>query len=328
MCTRVVHVGEDGRVVTGRSMDWKLEIATNLWAFPRGMRREGRAGPASMTWTSQYGSVIASGYDVCSTDGVNEAGLAANLLWLAESEYPEDDDTGPAIALSLWAQYVLDMFGSVAETVDALTATPLSVRTASVPGQDRLATLHLSISDRSGDNAIVEYIGGRQVIHHDRSYRVMTNSPTFDEQLAVNAYWKGIGGAVMLPGTNRAADRFVRASFYIDAIPTAGDALTSVAAVLSVVRNVSVPYGITTAEEPNISTTRWRTAVDHQDLRYVFESALSPNTFWVDLDRLDLAAGSAVRTLALGEGAGTVHAGETSALFAPAEPFAFLSTGT
>ena len=46
------------------------------------------AGSNSVQWTSKYGSVIASGYDICSTDGLNEAGLAANLLWLAESEYP------------------------------------------------------------------------------------------------------------------------------------------------------------------------------------------------------------------------------------------------
>ena len=28
------------------------------------------------------------GYDVSTTDGVNEAGLNANLLWLVESQYP------------------------------------------------------------------------------------------------------------------------------------------------------------------------------------------------------------------------------------------------
>jgi choloylglycine hydrolase len=40
----------------------------------------------------------------------------------------------------------------------------------------------------------------------------MTNSPTYDQQLALNRYWEQIGGTTMLPGTNRAADRFVRAS--------------------------------------------------------------------------------------------------------------------
>ena len=137
-----------------------------------------------------------------------------------ESEYPEfDADSKPGLSIAAWAQYVLDNFADVASAVTALEKEPFTLVTAEVPGEGRLATLHLSLSDSSGDSAIVEYIDGKQVIHHDRSYQVMTNSPTFDEQLALNSYWQQIGGSAMLPGTNRAADRFVRASFYIDAIP-------------------------------------------------------------------------------------------------------------
>lgn len=322
MCTRVVYLGTGNRIVTGRSMDWKSEIGTNLWSLPRGVTRTGEAGPESATWTSRYGSVVATGYDVCTTDGLNEAGLAVNLLWLVESEYPAVAAGGPAISLALWGQYVLDNFATVAEAVTALTAQPLRVATAAVPGEDRLATLHLAMSDATGDSAIVEYIGGRQVIHHGRQYQVMTNSPTFDRQLAITEYWNQIGGTVMLPGTNRAADRFVRASFYVDAVPQTDDPLLAVAAVFSVVRNVSVPYGITTAEEPNISSTRWRTVVDHQALRYFFESALSPNMFWVELANIDFTAGAS--RLALGEGARTVYAGDASGQFEPRPAFDFL----
>lgn len=50
-CTRVVYQGPAGRILTGRSMDWKLEILSNLWIFPRGMVRDGAAGPNSMRWT-------------------------------------------------------------------------------------------------------------------------------------------------------------------------------------------------------------------------------------------------------------------------------------
>ena len=325
MCTRVVYLGTGERIVTGRSMDWNVDIGTNLYVFPRGMKRTGQAGPDSAAWTSKYGSVVATGYDICSTDGVNEAGLAANLLWLAESEYPADGGEGPSLSISVWAQYVLDNFGTVAEAVATLTATPPRVFTAGVPGQDRLATVHLAISDATGDSAIVEYIGGQQVIHHSRDYLVMTNSPIFDKQLAIAEYWKQIGGTVMLPGTNRAADRFVRASFYIDSVAKTDDPVLAVAAALSVVRNASVPYGITTPDEPNISSTLWRTAIDHTSLRYFFESALSPNTFWVELKNFDLSEGASTKRLSLGEGAKTVYAGDTSALFEPSEPFAFMS---
>ncbi|HEY5206095.1 MAG TPA: linear amide C-N hydrolase [Roseiarcus sp.] len=37
---------------------------------------------------------------------------------------------------------------------------------------------HLALADASGDSAIFEYISGKLVIHHDRKYTVMTNSPT------------------------------------------------------------------------------------------------------------------------------------------------------
>ncbi|WP_308421303.1 linear amide C-N hydrolase [Halopseudomonas oceani] len=68
----------------------------------------------------------------------------------------------------------------------------------------------------------------------------------------------------MLPGTHRAADRFARASFYVNAIPKSADPNRAIASVFSVLRNVSVPYGIATENEPNISSTRWRVVADHQ----------------------------------------------------------------
>ncbi|MDG4665144.1 linear amide C-N hydrolase [Mycobacterium sp. 236(2023)] len=324
MCTRVVYLGTGERIVTGRSMDWVVEIGTNLWVLPRGVARTGQAGPGSMEWTSKYGSVVATGYDISTTDGLNEAGLGANLLWLAESQYPPGNGEAPALSIALWAQYILDNFATVDEAVGALTATPVNVVTAEVPGQERMATVHLALSDATGDSAIIEYIDGRQVIHHGRDYQVMTNSPTFDKQLAITEYWNQIGGTVMLPGTNRAADRFVRASFYIDAVPKTADPLEAVAVTLGVVRNASVPYGITTPGEPNISSTRWRTAIDHTARRYFFESALSPSTFWVDLANLDLGDGAPTLKLDLGEGQKTVYTGETSGQFEKADPFTFL----
>lgn len=81
----------------------------------------------------------------------------------------------------------------------------------------------------------MKYINGKLVIHHDPSYTVMTNSPVFEQQLALNKYWQGIPGTIMLPGTNRAADRFVHASYYINAIPQTDDERVAVASVFSVI---------------------------------------------------------------------------------------------
>ena len=323
-CTRLVYLGDNDTVITARSMDWKTDVATNLWIFPQGMQRTGEVGPGSVKWTSKYGSVIATGYDISTTDGVNEAGLSANLLWLVESEYPPVNKDKPGLSIAAWAQYVLDNFSSVAEAVAVLKTEPFTVVTAQVPGESRLATLHLSMSDASGDSAIIEFIDGKQVIHHDRSYQVMTNSPAFDAQLAMNAYWQSIGGTVMLPGTNRSADRFARASFYVNAVPKNQDARLSLASVFSVIRNVSVPYGITTPGEPNISSTRWRSVIDHKQGLYFFESAITPNTFWVDLNKIDFSkATGAVKKLDLGPDQSTIYSGEVSSRFQVTPPFKF-----
>ena len=321
-CTRVVYKGLNGIILTARSMDWKDDILTNLWIFPRGMERSGEVGPNSIKWKSRYGSVIASGYDISSTDGMNEKGLVANVLWLAESQYPKWDGKKKGLTIAAWVQYVLDNFASVDEAVKALRDEPFQIVTDNVPGQSRLATLHLSVSDASGDNAIFEYIDGKLVVHHDASYTVMTNSPIFDKQLALNEYWREIGGTVMLPGTNRAADRFVRAAFYIDAIPKTDNTRVAVASVFSVIRNCSVPFGISTPDQPNISSTRWRIVADHKNLVYYFETALTPNTFWVDFKDIDFSEKGTVRKLNVSKG--ETYAGNAVKAFVKSEPFHFL----
>ena len=197
-CTRVVYLGDNEQIITARSMDWKEDVGTNLWLLPRGVKRTGQTGDNTIEWTAKYGSVVATGYDIATTDGLNEKGLMANVLWLVESDYPEfTQDSKPGLTIAAWAQYMLDKFASVAEAVAELEQQPFTLVTKDVPGQERLATLHLSLSDASGDSAIVEYINGKQRIHHSKDYQVMTNSPTYDQQLALDSYWQQIGGTVM-----------------------------------------------------------------------------------------------------------------------------------
>lgn len=326
-CSRAVYLGPENTIITVRSMDWVTDLGSNLWIFPRGMKRDGAAGANSLTWTSKYGSVVSTAFDAATADGMNEKGLVANLLYLAESEY----QTAPknanqrAVCISAWAQYVLDQFATVGEAVDALQQETFYVTPVMTPDGHE-GTVHLAISDPSGDSAIFEYLNGKLVIHHGREYQVMTNSPSYDQQLALDGYWSQIGGTVMLPGTNRAADRFVRASFYIRAIPQTAKIHDAIASCFGVIRNVSVPLGISTPGQPNISSTLWRTLSDHKNRRYFFESTRSPCIFWVDLAGVDFAAGSAVKKLTVSEGAS--FSGNAAAKFQAAEPFKFLPAPT
>lgn len=332
-CTRALFVGSDSLVITGRSMDWSEDMHSDLWVFPKGIKRDGAAGQNSIAWTSKYGSLIVSGYNAGTADGMNEKGLVANLLYLAESEYGKPSGDSPLLSISLWAQYALDNFASVSEAVDALGKEPFVVLAPVLPNGSP-AQLHLAISDESGDSAIFEYVEGKLVVHHGKQYPVMTNSPIFSKQLALNSYWEGIGGLTFLPGTNRAADRFARASFligaipkeasshYISAVPQHDFTNQAIASVLGVIRSVSVPLGITTPGEPNISSTLWRTVSDQKNKLYFFDSATSPNIFWVPLAELDFSSGASVKKLVAS--GGKVYSGNAAAHFEKATPFAFL----
>ena len=312
-CTRAVYHGPDGTYLTGRSMDFKDPIVSNLWVFPRGMKRHGAAGSRSVEWTSRYGSLAVSGYEISTVDGMNEAGLNANLLWLTSSEFPKDDGATPRMSLALWAQYFLDQFATVEEAVKHVRATPIQIVSGETPGRPgSLTPLHLSLSDASGDSAILEWIGGELRIHHGRQFQVMTNDPPYEDQLANQRYWSGVDGRSFLPGTNRAEDRFVRANFYINAVVQSSEPRTAAASVFSVIRNVSVPYGISLADAPNLSTTRWRVVADQKGMVFYGESATSPNIFWVDVKKLDFTEGGEVRKLDLGTDMARILAGEVS----------------
>lgn len=300
-------------------------MVSNLWALPRGMARDGAAGERSAKWTAAYGSLIVSGYDIATADGINEAGLVANLLWEVEASYPQDDGVTPRISLSVFPQYLLDRYATVAEAVADLRDNPVLVAGGEVPvgPPGRAATVHVSLSDATGDSAIIEFVGGEMIVWHDRAYQVMTNEPTFDRQLAILEYWRGVNPREFLPGTVKASDRFVRAHFYINSFVQSDDPRIAAASVFSVIRQTSVPWGIGVADAPNLSTTRWRVVADHKERRYYVESVISPSVFWVDLNELDLSAGSEPRRLDLGVDMERVLSGEVSALFSTSELFAF-----
>ena len=332
-CTRAVYLGSDGLVITGRNMDWVEDMSSNLWVFPRGMQRDGAAGTDSVKWTSKYGSATIASYDIATGDGMNEKGLVANLLYLAGSDFGKPNGSKPTLSVTSWAQYVLDNFATVAEAVEAMKDDPFTMVPPKLPNGFP-ANLHLSISDSSGDSAVFEYVDGKLSMHHGRQYQVMTNEPPMDQQAALNAYWKNIGGQTFLPGTIKPEDRFVRASYFINAVPKTAEkevvtavpgatyANQAVASVMSVMRTTSTPYGLHTEGEPNNSSTLWRTVADQKNLVYVFDSATSPNAFWVEFKDLDFKEGAPVKKLTMA--GGKVFAGNVADKLEPAKPYKFL----
>ena len=96
-CTRAVYLGPEQLVITGRTMDWKEDIMSNIYVFPRGIQRVGHNKEKTVNWTSKYGSVIATGYDIGTCDGMNEKGL-----WLVYFSCPNLFIRFPVISVRQW----------------------------------------------------------------------------------------------------------------------------------------------------------------------------------------------------------------------------------
>lgn len=291
-------------------------MPVNLWLLPRGIKRDGMTGDNTLRWTAKYGSLVAA--DVAASDGMNEKGFAAHVLWLSESNYGTRNVKLPGLSVGLWAQYYLDNFATVKEAVAFTLKTPFQIVSGNMP-QGRKITLHLILEDSKGDSAIIEYTNGKPKVFHSKDYRVATNSPPFEKQLGQLRQYTGFGGNKPLPGTTQAADRFVRAAYYLKNLPPPTDYRQCVAGVLSVMRNVAQPFGTADPARPYISATRWRTIADLTNLVYYFESTTSPNIVWVTMQALDFTEGAPVKKLDLIKNPDRV--GDCSKQFETAEPF-------
>ncbi|KAH7175082.1 hydrolase [Fusarium flagelliforme] len=294
-CSRVTYNASDDRIVVGRSMDFVAETNTTFFAYPAGLKRTGSSVEANgYNWTSKYGSVTALMYGRAHVDGINEKGLTGSCLYLDGSDYGKRNENMPSMWVGHWLQYFLDQYATVEEVARAVCPgggkSPFQVvATSLVPGVKSVG--HLSYSDPSGDNLVMEYVEGALRCYQSTNYTVMTNEPTYDQQLAINSYWAPIAESA-LPGTSRPADRFVRLSYYLSEIPQTDDLPTAISYAAGMVRAVSVPIPREISAKPgaaDIWPTYWRVFTDLRSQTIFYESASGPELFWFSLKDFDLS---------------------------------------
>jgi choloylglycine hydrolase len=279
-------------------MDFKFDLVTNLWKMPRGIERKDGVNN-KLTWKAKYGSVVATAFDLIATDGMNEKGLVGNILWLAESNYGNPAAGDTQLSMAIWLQYYLDNFATVAQAVKWTEQTQVEIKQLFDPTGHLVPTLHLALSDANGDSAIIEYIDGKPIVHHSKDYLVMTNSPSYDQQLELVKEFEGLGGDAPLPGTNDARDRFARASYYVKHQEQPKNRLHAMAAMFSIIRNCAQPFRTPDAGKPDASQTIWQVVADSTNKIYSFESTTHPNIVWVDFAKISFKAGSKIEKLDL-----------------------------
>jgi penicillin V acylase-like amidase (Ntn superfamily) len=316
-CSRVFWNDNPIKLV-GRTLDWSRNFDEAMWALPAGMERSGRAPDNPAKWKSRYASLIIAGLDICTEEGINEKGLVVNLLFLDGTQYEKRDGKRPGIAFYQWPQFYLDNYATVNEVVANLDQVQVLNTALGEEYPDGLP-LHVAIADASGQSAIIEFINGEPVVHLSREYQVMTNEPAYDKQIANLLRYKTFGGTVTeLPGGIQAEDRFVRAAYTLKFLPKTSDPAQAAANMMSLMNNVSVPFGSPYSGVSGTYPTWYRSIMDPNARLYYVQTTITPNTFWVEMDKLDLKAGAAPRKLSifdpklLGEVSGAFKEGKPS----------------
>lgn len=296
-CTRVLYKGTDNLFVVARSLDWKTPIPTNLYVYPRGMKKVSTNLDNPITWTSRYGAVYAVSYDGGITEGMNEKGLVVNGLFCKGTVYNDSTERKPhTMSLAVFPAWLLDQCATVGEVKDMLDKVDFDIQGATFDG-GTVSALHWGVTDATGRSIIFEYDHGKIKVHDMGDYLAMSNDPQWPSMTAIIDYWDKIGGQHMLPGSVSSPDRCVRANYFAHHVEPVSDGPLGVSIAKSILVTSSVPYTYLIQGEPNVSSTQWRSYANVRDRRYYFDLVTNPGYYYIDLTTADLKKGAPVLKL-------------------------------
>jgi choloylglycine hydrolase len=114
----------------------------------------------------------------------------------------------------------------------------------------------------------------------------------------------------------------VRAAYYASGLPKPASHGEAAAYMFSVIRNVSVPFGLRDPDMSNVASTIFRTVQDLTGGRCYVESTYAPSVVWIDCGSLDFSQGKPEMALQVEKQIFTLNGDVTSQL-QPAQPFVF-----
>ena len=173
-CTAAYHAPSHFML---KSYDWH-DGAGDLYLNPRGVSRVAFGHEASLAdvktqstphrWSARYASLSFNQYGRgYPNGGINESGLALEVLWLNEAQASKIDQR-PYLNELEWVQYVLDTQSTVSDVLEVAE----QVRISPIHGQ-----VHYMTCDVTGVCATLELLKGELVVHtgQDLPHPVLTN---------------------------------------------------------------------------------------------------------------------------------------------------------
>ena len=274
-CTALMITDKQGNAYSGKTMEYAAALPFEMSYVPAGTKVVSVApgNEPGLSFETKYPVLGVSadaglGGDVnMMVESANDQGLSLSTNELPGSQSPAGagSEAAKALAATDLALYLLGNFQNVAQVKEALTSREVSVWLPKVPlvGNIELP-MHYILFDKTGAGIVIEYLDGNQNIH-DNPVGVATNAPDFDwhlknlnnyaqltnvdrntgqfGQLKVNAPDSG-NALANLPSSQIAADRFVKAAFYIQFVRKADTADDAVITLGHILNNFDRPYDL------------------------------------------------------------------------------------
>lgn len=196
--------------VVGYNFDWNVSpgivVVNSRNVFKQALVVDKRDVPH--TWTSLYGSVSFNqmGLEFPFT-GMNEKGLTASLVLLNETDYSLAHANLPALTAPQWIQFQLDTASTVFEAIENAKKVRL------IKG---VGKVHFFVTDRIGNNAIIEFLEGelKVFVGSTALVPVLSNQPYEESVRSLNSYLP-FGGTQVVGTDSHPQTRFVRAAMWL-----------------------------------------------------------------------------------------------------------------
>lgn len=318
MCTNFkFKPAKDGTVVVGRAMEYPDLVPYSLAVLPVGYAGKSTAddGKAGKAWTGAYGMVGIASFNNPGwlTDGLNQKGLSAHLLYMADGfcSYQGFKGDGSDVSQCDAIAYLLT---TCATTADVKTAiTEINIWGFAPDGFGGTAPpTHILVHDLNSSIAI-EFHPGGVVKVVDNPVGVGTNAPYLDWHLlnlhnyvGFNAFTPGAQqidgmtiapfgqgqGLNMLPSGYTPPDRFVRAAILVELAAQAETGSEAEQMVGHVLNSFDIIPG-TVLEHIGTSVVSEETTYDVilnlSDLRFAYRTVSDPTWYCLDMKTVDFS---------------------------------------
>jgi choloylglycine hydrolase len=327
-CTGIRLTAADGTVVHARTLEFAVDLHSDVIIVPRGYARAGTTpdGKAGIQWNAKYASVGTNGVGLPFLfDGLNEKGLAVGTFYFPTSAgyMPYSAaDAGKTMAPWELGSWILENFATVEEVKANINR--VVVPAVVFKGWGFAPEVHFVVYDSSGGSVVIEYVGGKLNLH-DNPLGVITNSPTYDWHMtnlrnylnfslatvppvklgSVTLDPFGAGSGMLgLPGDFTPPSRFVRAVAFSQSLLPSKIGSDAVLQAFHVLNNFDIPKGAAREKEKdehgNVKAdyTQWTSANDLKAKRFYFRTHDNSQIRMVDLMKMNLD-GKAIATISM-----------------------------